>query len=360
MNTEKKRAFIIDILFVVAVVAVVWLCLRYLLNWLLPFVIAFVIAYISQRPIRFLARHTRVSNRVVSVIFVLLIIGAALFALVFLIYRVMLELSTFFNQIPAWLQNGVTMLHFYLTDATEGLASFFPEEVSEQLAALLVNLSNSMVGEIGSISSKAVTWLASKAAGIPNILVTFVITIVACFYICLDFENIASFIRTQVPERYRALASNAKATLINGILHMGKAYLILMTITFVELAIGLTILRVDYSITIAALVAVVDILPVLGTGTVLIPWVLISVIQGQYGMAIGLGVIYVVITIMRNILEPRLVGQQLGLNPVVTLIMMYVGLKILGLPGMFLFPIVMIILKASQDAGLIKIWKDPS
>jgi sporulation integral membrane protein YtvI len=138
---------------------------------------------------------------------------------------------------------------------------------------------------------------------------------------------------------------------------MFKAYVILMSITFIELAVGLTILRVPYSVFIAGIIAIVDILPVLGTGTVLIPWALISLIQGKYTFAAGIAVIYIVITVVRSMLEPRFVGRQIGFNPVVTLIMMYLGLQVLGFAGLFLFPLTMIVLKAAQDANLVSIWK---
>ncbi|HEX3026964.1 MAG TPA: AI-2E family transporter, partial [Clostridia bacterium] len=105
-------------------------------------------------------------------------------------------------------------------------------------------------------------------------------------------------------------------------------------------------------------IALVDILPVLGTGTVMIPWAIIEMITGDVTMGLSIGVLYGVITLIRNIIEPKLVGYHIGLHPLVTLMAMFIGLSVMGVPGMFLFPITLIILKHMQDTGKIRIWKD--
>ena len=143
----------------------------------------------------------------------------------------------------------------------------------------------------------------------------------------------------------------------NTLFRLLKAYALLMFITFVELSVGLLILRVKGAVWLAALIAIVDILPVLGTGTVLIPWTLFELISGNFGMALGLLILYVFITVLRNILEPRLVSYQIGLNPLVTLFFMYLGLQIAGVAGMMLFPVVVMILVQLQESGHVHIWK---
>lgn len=357
MSTEKKRAFIIEIVFIVVVLAIAYLCMRYLLVWLFPFLTGLVISYISQRPIKWISKHTKINIRIVSLVFVLFFIGIALFFLFFIGFRMIVELSGFIGQIPLWAQTGFSSLNFYFNDMLEGVALHFPAELAQQLSSLMLRIVNSLVDEVGTLSSSAVAWLANKATGIPNAVVTVIITIVASFYISLDYDNVVVFLRRQVPEKYKDISHNIKATIITSIFRMLKAYIVLMTITFIELAIGLTILNVPYSVFIAGIIAIVDVLPVLGTGTVLIPWALIMLIQGDYTFAIAIIVIYFIITIVRSVLEPRFVGRQIGLNPVVTLTMMYLGLQVLGLPGMLLFPITMIVIKAAQDANLISIWK---
>ncbi len=130
-----------------------------------------------------------------------------------------------------------------------------------------------------------------------------------------------------------------------------------MSITFIELSIGLSILRIENSIIIAFLISIFDILPVLGTGGIMIPWTIITALQGNIPMAFALLVVYLVVTIIRNIIEPKIVGSQIGLHPVVTLISMFVGAQLFGVIGLFGFPITLSLLRHLNDTGAIKLFK---
>ena len=130
-----------------------------------------------------------------------------------------------------------------------------------------------------------------------------------------------------------------------------------MCITFLELFTGLSILRVDYALPIAAIVAVLDILPVLGSGGILIPWAVVELILKNYSLCVGLFALYLVITIVRNIIEPRIVGSQIGLHPIITISSMYAGLKLFGFAGFILGPVAAILVKYLNDTGKIHLFK---
>ena len=144
---------------------------------------------------------------------------------------------------------------------------------------------------------------------------------------------------------------------------MGKAYLLIILITFAELSLGLSVLRLigvfesSYIVIIAAITAVLDILPILGTGTVLIPWSLYSFVSGNIGLGIGLAIIYATVFVIRQVIEPKLVAGQLGLSPIVTIAALYFGLKLFGVIGMFVTPVFIIMLKLLNDEGIIHLWK---
>jgi predicted PurR-regulated permease PerM len=131
-----------------------------------------------------------------------------------------------------------------------------------------------------------------------------------------------------------------------------------MFITFCELCLGLTLLHVPHAIIISAVIALVDIMPVLGTGTVMVPWAIMEFIMGRGYSGLGLALIYAIITVVRNILEPKIVGHHIGLHPLVTLAAIVIGLKALGFAGMIFFPITIIILKHMRESGIVKLWKD--
>jgi sporulation integral membrane protein YtvI len=139
---------------------------------------------------------------------------------------------------------------------------------------------------------------------------------------------------------------------IDVLFKFAKAYALLLGLTFVELSIGLALLRVHYAILWAALIALVDILPVLGTGTVLIPWAVVNLILGNYPLGVGLLVLYGIITVVRQSLEPRVVGKQIGLYPLVTLVCMFLGSYLFGFVGLFALPIaVTVLVQLSRTEG---------
>ena len=135
------------------------------------------------------------------------------------------------------------------------------------------------------------------------------------------------------------------------------AYMLIMTITFGELLLGLLFLRVDYAVLIALVVAVLDILPIIGTGTILIPWGIIEIIKANYALGAGILVLCAVISVVREVIEPRIVGSRLGLSPLLSLVLMYAGLKLFGVLGMFVVPLTMIYLKFLNDTDRIALWR---
>ena len=134
-----------------------------------------------------------------------------------------------------------------------------------------------------------------------------------------------------------------------------RSYALIMSITFVELSVGLTLIGVNRAILVALLIAIFDILPVLGTGGIMIPWVILSALGGDLPHAFALLVLYVIITVIRNIIEPRIVGAQIGLHPVLTLMSMFVGNHLFGIVGLFGLPILLSLLRYLNDNGTISV-----
>ena len=124
-----------------------------------------------------------------------------------------------------------------------------------------------------------------------------------------------------------------------------------------ELALGLTVIGVDCSLLIAFLISVFDVLPVLGTGGIMIPWTILTALQGNYPLSAGLLTVYLIITVIRNIIEPKIVGSQIGLHPVVTLSSMFVGAQLFGVLGLFGFPIGLSLLRHLNDNGTLRVYK---
>lgn len=381
-DTEKKRRAIINIAYYAIIIVIALLGVRYALGVCLPIVAAFFIATILQRPKNFLVKKTFLKKGFASVIslFGLLIIAAAVITLIGV--RAVEEIRGFIDYIIIQIQNFdvfLTNIENAVMSFVNNLPAFLSETLSESLNAIFTQireylagqsteLTDSIAGSLG--NSFNVSWITTPLSGvistakqIPSILIAIVVTLVASCFMSSDYEEIIGFIKRQFPREKRKDLSRAKHLLKSTLTKMAKAYALIMTVTFTEMFLGLTVLRLlgifssNFTVIIAIVTAIVDIIPVLGTGTILIPWAAYSLIVGNYALAIGLAVIYAVITVIRQIVEPKLVAGQLGLSPVVTVSALYLGLKIFGVLGMIIAPILLTMLKVLNDEGIIHIWK---
>ena len=364
MNIKKRKQFIINTVFVAFIVIIFYLFLKYALGLFFPFLVGLFIAMLLQRPLAFISKHTKMPRKIVGAILTILTfilifaLVATLGAAIISQFKGLLSyIGGILNDFPAFLDTVQSNLIRML--------SFLPENLHESVNQAImsgfdnlknVNLSNfnisTLFGPLGGI------WNAAKQ--IPNVLITTLITIITTLFLTMDYRLIVNFIRSQLSEKYKALVTDSKKIFFNTIWKMIRAYAIIMTITCLELFIGLSILKIEYALVLALIICVVDILPVLGTGTVIIPWAIYEFIMGNANMALGLVVMYILITVIRNFIEPKIVGQSVGLHPIVTLTSMYVGLQLFGFFGMLMMPIIIIMIKVLQDNGKLNLWKTPS
>ncbi len=381
-DVEKKRKSIINVIYYVMLAVIFFLVVRYAMGVCFPIVCAFLIATILQRPKNFLTEKTFLKSGSASFVSLLLLIFIVIALVVLIGVRAVQEISGFINYITMQLQNidvVVTNIENAAINFIDGLPEFISGTLHESVAALFTqlreyiagqstDLTDSITGTLG--DSFSLSWITTPLSGvistakqIPSILIAVVITLVASCFMTSDYESIMNFIKLQFPEHKRDDLTRSKTLLKSTLTKMAKAYALIMSVTFTEMFLGLTVLRLmgiyssNYTVIIAIITAVVDIIPVLGTGTVLIPWALYNLIVGNYALAIGLAVIYAVITVIRQIVEPKLVAGQLGLSPVVTITALYLGLKIFGVLGMIISPILVTMLKVLNDEGIIHLWK---
>ena len=379
---EKRRQTIINFIYFGIIIAIAVLALRYAMGICMPFIIAFLVAAVLQKPKNFLVRKTPLKKGAASAICVLLalviialvvsLIGARVFDEIkgFIDYLVQQfkDLEALIDKVEGWLSGIIASLPEFLekslAESSEKLFSKLREAVSGESAELTEQITSGIAGKFNmSWISTPISGVISTARQLPNVFVSVIITIVSCCFLTSDFDSVMGFIKLQFPEKRRKDLTRAKAILKDSLGKMGKAYLLIMFITFIEMGIGLTVLRLigvfesNYIVLIAVATAIIDIVPLLGTGTVIFPWALYCLIMRDYGMAIGLVIIYVVISVIRQIIEPKLVAGQLGLSPIVTITAMYLGLKLFGFIGMFALPILIIMLKLLNDEGIVNLWK---
>ncbi|MEY8355554.1 AI-2E family transporter [Lachnospiraceae bacterium 54-53] len=198
----------------------------------------------------------------------------------------------------------------------------------------------------------------SLKADSSGFIVKLVITVVATFFMAADFPKIVEFFKKRIPEDKESPVKKSMGYIKDVIFIYIKSYSLLFSLTFIELSIGFLILRIPNAILLALAIAVFDILPVLGTGGILLPWMAILLIMDNLPLATGILVLYIIITAIRNTLEPKIVGNQIGLHPLVTLIAMVTGLKLIGIIGMMVFPVTLAIIVNLEKNGVIHILKN--
>lgn len=342
MTIDKKRSFIINFLYVVIIAAIAFVVFKYLIGYLAPFLIGALVAVLLHKPAEFLSRKTRIPRGICSVVLVVLTLAGVSYLLVLLCTRLYSELAALVKVLPEYVP--------LITTAFDNLSHNFGQLMNSlpgDIGTTISNLPGTIAGEAVGYLAKFVTELATAVGtSIPGLLLSTIITVVASCYTTADYDKITRTIRGALPRDKWATILDIKDLLLENVVKMLRGYALLMFITFCELAIALTVLGYDYSVMIALIIAIIDILPVLGTGAVLIPWAIISLLLGDYVAAIGLIVTYLIIIIIRNALEPRIIGKQIGLHPLIMLIAIYVGLKLFGLVGLIGLPLTIIVLMA--------------
>lgn len=350
-NINKQKIFIIKFLYFILILGIIFFIFKYALPVLFPFLVAFSISIILRHPVDFISKHLKINRKFVGVLLLLLLYGSISFVFIFFGTKLFRYIGELFQKLP---ETYTTNIEPALNIIIYKIQDIIPEL---NVVLDLENISKYIMNIINSISLSAVNLIASIATKIPSFLVKFIFAIIASFLCTLDYYKVTGFIMRQFPERVQEIIINVKQNIFGTIVKFLKAYSILMFVTFIQLSVGLTIFNISNAITLAAIFSMLDVLPAIGVGGLLIPWSIIEFIKGNYDLAIGLLVIYGIISIVRSILEPKVIGKQIGLNPLITLTSMFLGAEILGFFGIFIFPIIATIIKYLNDSGTLKLFK---
>lgn len=354
---ERRREFIINALYFSLVALILFVSVKYALRWLMPFVIGFLIALATRPAARALRRVTKMHQKLAGVLALVLVYAAIILAVWGLGLKIFVSLRDLFVKLPEYYDSNILPFFNSLMLNLEDIAERISPETMEQIYSMTEKILDGLRNSILRISSGMVSGIAGITAKIPFYFISFAFTILASVSISMDYDGTVGFLKKQLPPKARIFLSDAKQHVGKTVLGYLRAYSIILLITFAELCIGLSILRIENAIGIAAIIAIADILPVLGTGGIIIPWAIIALFAQNYFVSVGLVIIYVIILVVRNITEPKIVGDQLGLNPLVTLIAIYLGYRFMGVFGMIALPVITNILVGLQKAGKIKLWR---
>lgn len=324
----------------------------------LPFIIAFLIASAIEPLVRWLNKHSKLQRKT-SAIVVLSLVSAIIIGLI------VGGIATLISESSNLLQD----LNNYTTkinDFAQGLINkidFNKLQLSGEVSDVLQNSTQDLLGVTSNAIKNFLNSMVQTLSKIPAICIYIIITLLATYFICADRLYILDQFEHHLPKTWVKKIKTHTNGLMSSLGGYIKAEAILIIIAFFQVLIGLYILKfiglnVQYPLLIALGIGFVDALPILGSGSVIVPWAIISALNGDIKLAIGLLVILAILTVVRQLLEPKIVSNQIGIHPIFTLIAMYTGFKISGVIGLILGPIALIILKNVYgkmiDYGFVK------
>ena len=393
-TTERRLGRMIDIAYYLLMLVAFYLFMRFAFWLVFPFLFSFFLAAVLQRPMNFARRKFKIKKSFSAIVLVLFFYLVLLAIIAVIGMRIWASARDFVSFLNAQLQNLPAVI-VSIQERIGVLAQRLPDSMEYSVNNWLANFTATLIpgangyeyingyeaiapnegeGLLGNLLSFVnLEWFRAPMAGvinvagrIPSIIIAAVITVISSFFMATGYDQIVKFVKRQLPDQRRNALSAAKRILFSSLGKLLRAYSIIMVSTAAQVAIGLLLMRLIGIYTgenlwaIVAVVAVLDFLPAVGAGFVLTPWALYSLIMGQFGLALGLILIYVVITVVHQVLEPKVMAANLGLPPVVTIASMYIGLQLFGIVGIILAPILMTLLKVLNDEGIIKLWKRSS
>ena len=354
-NTDVMKKRLIKLSYFALIALGIFLFGKILLPVLVPFIIAYLLALLLNRPVTYLKKKIHCPRPLSSALLLILLI-AALSGILGLIGTLVVSwIESAFSFLPDLVVNSILPWFDKSTNELEVWFAGIDPEISANIDNAMNNVMSVLASGVEKLSTVVITWVGSAVTRIPMFLMNLLITIIATIFISSDLKMVKVFLGRLVPENGRRTADVAKSFFGHTVPKYFLSYLMLLGITFAELTLGLTILRVDKASTIAFFIAILDIFPVLGTGTVLLPWAVISALSSDFHLAIGLLILYVVITIIRQVIEPRLVASQISLHPLVTFVGMVCGVKLFGFWGLIAVPLTISFIRKLCEEGILHI-----
>ena len=297
------------------------------------------------------AKVTHLPRKFLAVLYLLLLIALIGAVLFFALTRLWEELG----ELALWTEENSGVIEEKVSQVTASLTSFFSRfpfiggeqvgnlsELGESVDSMVSDFLHQSFLKLGGVVTSS---FGGMIRGTPKTLIRLLVTVIACFYLSMDYEGLRDRLIAFFPQKTAQSLHGFRKKAGVAVRRYLRAYLLLMLLTFLQIFIGLLILGKRYAFLIALLVAIVDILPILGVGTVLVPWAVVSILLKNYYFGFGLLILYGVVTIVRQIAEPHLVGGSLGIHPLVSLLFLFAGLELFGFFGMILGPAVALVFK---------------
>lgn len=311
----------------------------------IPFLIAFIISLIIEPLIRKVMKHTTFTRKTCAIITMIAVFGIIIGLLIWGISSAITESTNLLESLNNYVQKVSDYISKIISDFR-----FDKIEISNEIKTIAESSSQDIIKMLTSVAKKWLTNIVGSVQYLPTFLIYVGITVIATYFVCADKLYILDQMEYHLPQKWVNKIGSHIRNIIDSLGGYLKAQVILIVISFFIVLVGLYIFKmfgfnIEYPLMAALGIGFVDALPILGSGTVMLPWAVISAANGNLKLAIGLIGLYLIIIVTRQLLEPKIVSNHIGIHPIFTLIAMYTGFKLIGILGMFIGPIILIILK---------------
>jgi len=344
-KSTKYLKIFANLIYVVALFAIIMFAVPKLLGFFAPFVVGFILSLIANPVVRFLEKRINIKRKYGSVIMIVSVVGVIVLACYGLIVGLVGGLNEFVDYIPT-LYNDASIELTKAAQVLQDILNKLPLKNDVDFSSLGENLGTWVTGLIAGLDTESVSMVGDVAKSLPNILVGVIVGVLATYFFIADHDKLSQMMHKYCPALFRGNSLLVYGELIRVVWGYFKAQFKIMGVMYIVLAIGLSVIGVRYGWIWAAGIAFLDMLPVFGTGFVLWPWTVIKLLSGNYGMAAGMLIIYAICQVTHQMIQPKLIGDSVDLNPFATLFFMFIGYKLKGMLGMIIaIPIGMILIQ---------------
>ena len=350
---KKYCKAIVNIVFAVVVMLLAIFFLPRLLAFFAPFVVGGVIAWMAGPPVTFFEKKFKLKRRAGSafvIIAVIALIVLAVYGLGSILIKEGIGLAQSFPDLWAQVQQDLTEFSAKAERSYQNL----PKSIRENLDGVIAQLKNSAGGMIGKLSTPTISAVADFAKYLPTLIVGMVISLLSAYFFVADRSDVNAWCSKHVPKALQDWYRLIKQSMLKAVGGYLIAQLKIEIWVYLLLVAGLWILQVKYVLLVALLIAFLDFLPIFGTGTVMVPWAVIKFFGRDYRMAIGLLIVWGVGQLVRQVIQPKIVGDSIGISPIPTLFMLYIGFQYGGVVGMIVAIPVGLILYSMYEGGVFE------
>lgn len=339
MDYEYKKSFLINVAFVSVWALIGYVVAKSMTGFLLPFVIAVLISFLSNKTANVIGKRLGNNKAWLKIALLLGFYLIAVLVVGILVFLFIRYSGSFFNMLKGYITSPDNIFAVIKKSISEK-ALKLPQNLKNSLLLMLENFSERLIVIAGDIAS---SFTVATAKFLPRFFISIVVTVVSSFYITKDYSRLLKFLRLMIGEKRFDFLRKIKSIIEGSVLKLFSGYLILSAITFAVVLIAFFAFSVEHAVVFALIVGFIDLLPVLGAGTVLIPATIYNFLTGKTTAAILLIILYITVTLLRNFLEPKLLSKKLNVSPLLMLLTLFLGLRIGGISGMLLLPVLVVV-----------------